>query len=146
MECTSTPVGRHPELTLHKRKLMTIPDGFEQLLPLAPKFNFRLVALQRKDYSGSSRYTAAELATLTRNTRVFFESAGLTLAQFVHYIIQNTTVCELSEDRSKGGIAIVGWSLGVTHAMAMFTERVKREDSIYSTIAPYVSTFVVYGK
>ncbi len=120
-------------------------DNFEHLLPLAHKSNFRLVIPQRKDYSGSSKYTDAEVAVLNENPRVFFENAGLTLARFVDHIIQNTKVYKPSEDRSKGGISIVGWSLGATHAMAMFAERIQLDDSTYSTIEPYVNSLVLYG-
>lgn len=122
-----------------------ILDGFEHLLPLAHKYNLRLVFLQRRDYSGSSKYTDTEIATLDKNPRVFFKDVGLTLARFVCYLIQNTTVCLPSEDRSKGGICIAGWSLGAINATTMFAGEGVLDDPSYPTILPYVTTLVLYG-
>ncbi len=120
-------------------------DNFEHLIPRAHTYNLRLVIVQRKDYSGSSEYTDAEMATLEGDPPAFFQGVGLTLARFVYYLIQNTPVCKPSEDRSKGGIGIAGWSLGAIHAMAMFAGLNGLDSLTYSAIMPYVYTLTLYG-
>lgn len=122
------------------------PDGFEHLLPLAHNHNLRLVLLQRRDYAGSSKYTDEEISHLLRNPEVFFKKEGALLAHFVHYLVSYTHVHRPTEDRTKGGISILGWSMGATYAMSMFNEQSMLEQTVYSAIEPYATTLVLYGK
>lgn len=121
------------------------PDGFEHLLSLAHKHNIRLVLVQRKDYAGSPKYTDEEMSLLLEKPKLFFKKTGEVLMHFVHYLVSHTHVHKPTEDRTKGGICIVGWSIATTFAMSMFAEQSKLEEAVYSAIEPYVSTLIFYG-
>jgi hypothetical protein len=124
----------------------TITDGFRHLLPLAPKFNLRLVLVQRRDYAGSTRYTDEEMSTLTSdNPIVFLCRWGQVFAHFIHYLVRNTVVCKLSDDCLMGGIAVSGWSIGNAFAMSMFYEGTGLDQEVYRDIEPYLSTLILYG-
>ncbi|KAF5357127.1 hypothetical protein D9756_006472 [Leucocoprinus leucothites] len=119
--------------------------GFKHLIPIAPQVNLRLVLVQRRDYAGSSKYTDDEMSVLrSDNPTAFFGTAGEVMAQFVHYLVSNTEVCTASEDRSSGGIAIAGWSIGNVFAQSMFFEGATLNEETYAAIEPYVLSLVLY--
>lgn len=125
--------------------LNTSPDTFEHLLPLAHKYNIRLVVVQRRDYAGSSQYTDEEMRLLRENPTLFFQNAGAVFVHFLHYIVKNTHVCKPTEDRSRGGVSLSAWSLGCAYAMSTFAEDSAVDQAIRDAIDPYITALVLYG-
>ncbi|KAI0368496.1 hypothetical protein BV20DRAFT_969126 [Pilatotrama ljubarskyi] len=89
---------------------------------LANASNIRFVGINRRDYPGSTPFSAEETTVLASGSddekAVFLRSRGLEVADFVDRFVVNNNVPALSSDGQKGGFAILGWSLGCAIALA----------------------------
>lgn len=88
---------------------------FEKMLAAAPKKGVRVVAIQRRPFSGSTPFSAEELKiTLTGGTEAeraeYSEARGHELALFISKFISNFNLPPASG--TKGGSILLGWSVG----------------------------------
>jgi len=89
---------------------------FQRLLPLAAPRGVRIIAVNRRDYAESTLFSPAELNQLNNGEQTarasFLQARGLEMAHFVAALIEKLNLPKPSEDRTNGGIALIGWSLG----------------------------------
>lgn len=138
-----SPTTHHPWLSI---------EIFSRLLPLAQSHNLRVIAFNRRDYAGSTPFSSAELAAITRadgSEHVdFLRARGLEVARFLLWVIREKKIPQASADAdgARGGLALLGWSLGNVTTMAFLRHLRSFPSDIVDALAPYLRTFFIYGK
>ncbi|KAH9937696.1 uncharacterized protein B0H18DRAFT_1206488 [Fomitopsis serialis] len=107
--------------------LQGIENAAEAYLPVKPLFpfaarcNMRLVALNARDYRGSSSFNDSELAALEspdlQSQRSVVRACGRELAAFLVWFIEHEKLPPLSGSTEngagrRGGISVLGWLFG----------------------------------
>lgn len=103
---------------------------FKKALPEGRRKGIRLIALNRRDFPGSTPYSQEELADLKSPkvdlTRflVFLRKRSMEIIGFIHHITQKLGLPTTDPD-GRGNISILGWSSGCIYlfsVMACFNE------------------------
>ncbi|KAJ8092416.1 hypothetical protein PM082_023871 [Marasmius tenuissimus] len=114
--------------------------------------NLRVVALNRRDFAGSTPFSDAELEALRGDESLAQEShgnLGLHMLLFLRKFVEEEGVPPIlanDEQRTQrsGGIVVMGWSMGSTFAIAPFANpRVVNADT-YKVLEKYVKGLVLY--
>ncbi|KAF7354618.1 AB hydrolase-1 domain-containing protein [Mycena sanguinolenta] len=88
---------------------------FQRLNPLAQPNSLRIISVNRREYPGSSPYSAEELSVFVDGNDAerasLLEQQGRDLAMFIDGIAQIVD--------PTGGIALIGWSLGAIFVLAL---------------------------
>ncbi|KAI0630814.1 Alpha/Beta hydrolase protein [Trametes polyzona] len=109
---------------------------FSRLFPFAAAHGVRIIALNRREYPGSTPYTAEERAMLPSvpkqpltNEReihsakqmleTFMRDRALDLYRTIEDLIVQLRLPTIKTDSGTGGVVLVGWSLGATFMMAL---------------------------
>ncbi|KAG6830960.1 hypothetical protein H0H92_013672 [Tricholoma furcatifolium] len=119
-------------------------DGFEKLHEYAHKCNLRTVIWNRRDYPGSTKYTDAELDDLNSGKRAFLDRLAIQVADFLKQYIEKESVPKINADRTSGGFAIMGWSMGTATAMPLFSDPSLLNLELYSLLEQYVKDLILY--
>ena len=130
--------------------------NFSRLLPLATKYNLRVIALNRRDYVGSTLFSSSELEDLYSNDEAkhkeFLRDRGLEIARFLVWVIENcnihprATAVSDGKPRAYGGISVLGWSLGNITTIEFLSNLKTYPQEVIDKLQPYISTFFIYGK
>ena len=84
---------------------------FEKLLPLAPQTGLRVVAINRRDYPGSSTIPASEVTTMQSGTddekTALVNKRGVEIATFIDRFTVRNGILPISADGKAGGFSIV---------------------------------------
>ncbi|KAJ3777395.1 hypothetical protein FB446DRAFT_718010 [Lentinula raphanica] len=100
---------------------------FKRLLSRSKEHNIRMIALNRRGYAGSTPYTPQELSMFeneqahsNEGKRRFLEDRGVEILRFTDECIQRFDLPSISDHEGKqvGGVAILGWSLGIAFTLA----------------------------
>ncbi|KAM5543809.1 hypothetical protein V8D89_002426 [Ganoderma adspersum] len=95
---------------------------WDRVIALAPKAGVRFVAVNRRDYPGSTPFSADEIGVLNSGTddqkADFLKARGVEFATFVDLFAEKNSLPPISADGSTGGFAVLGWSLGCSFALA----------------------------
>ncbi|KAM5543802.1 hypothetical protein V8D89_002419 [Ganoderma adspersum] len=95
---------------------------WDRVIALAPKAGVRFVAVNRRDYPGSTPLSPDELSVLNSGTddqkADYLKARGVEFATFFDIFAERNTLSPISPDGSSGGSAVLGWSLGCTFALA----------------------------
>ena len=122
---------------------------FNRLIPLAPKYNIRIVAITRRDYSGSAPYTSAELEVIMHGDTAaktgFLQARALEIASFLEKFTQENNLPQSSPDGKQGGIALLGWSLGNVLALSVVGLAQHFPRGLQDNLDPYLRRLVLYG-
>ncbi|KAL0563146.1 hypothetical protein V5O48_018930 [Marasmius crinis-equi] len=122
---------------------------FEKLQSQAQTHNLRIVALNRRDYPGSTPFSDVELEDLKSGdearARRVFDSAGLHIALFLRKLIEEEGIPLPSEEAGRrGGIAVMGWSLGALTAMLPFAvPKSVLGEATYGLLERYVRGLII---
>ncbi|KAL5488023.1 hypothetical protein ACEPAI_6131 [Sanghuangporus weigelae] len=123
-------------------------QNFSRLFPLSAKYNLRVIALNRRDYVGSTPFSESELDILKDGTdeakEQFMRTRGLEIARFLVWLVKELNIPPASEDGKSGGIALLGWSLGNITTMAFLGNLSSYAEDITETLEPYLRTFFIY--
>ncbi|RPD55330.1 hypothetical protein L226DRAFT_591598 [Lentinus tigrinus ALCF2SS1-7] len=106
--------------------------NFKKLIPLAPKFNTRVVLVNRRDYPGSVPFTAEQRAEINRLASapagtpgaaealdVLMKERARELYDYLVELVRRGGV--VPAQGKKGGLVLAGWSLGATWLSALLT-------------------------
>ncbi|KAI0669370.1 Alpha/Beta hydrolase protein [Trametes maxima] len=128
--------------------------NFKKLLPLAKHSNARVVLLNRRDYPGSDPYTSEDLARLAHLASaprseesdadaVSFQGArAREVFDYLEDFVRRERVPRA--EGSKGGIVLVGWSIGSTLITALLANVGHFPQSADVKLAEYVRRLVLY--
>lgn len=135
------------DVLLYLTNLM--PENFRRLLPVAQKYNLRVIAFNRRDYVGSTPFSPNELeainSTDSEKHTEFLKNRGSEVAQFLANVVKEKDIPPASEDGKSGGLAIMGWSLGNVTTMAFLRHLESYPEAVLSTLDKYLRTFFIYG-
>ena len=119
------------------------PGVFKRILPLAISHSLRVICLSRREYEGSTPYSADELKTIHEGSDAertdFLHNQGILMALFVDRLIQT-----LSLPKS-GGVTVVGWSLGNIFTIAMRASIDDLPDDTKQRLKAYTRGFIIFG-
>ncbi|KAK1235460.1 hypothetical protein PQX77_001312 [Marasmius sp. AFHP31] len=125
---------------------------FERLQSQArsSRSNLRIVVLSRRGYPGSTPFSASELEALQVRddgnealAQEFHDDLGRHLWLFLRKFIEEEGVPPVRSGR--GGIVVMGWSLGVAFPMAAFSNPDSVGDSrAYQLLERYVKGLMIY--
>ena len=138
----------------HTRLFLSFPLSlgvFRKLFSHAATHNLRLIAVNMRDYPGSSPYTAAELSMLAmpdaKVQETVIRKEGQELAEFLQFIIKAEAIAPIveSEGRRDGGIVLVTWSMGNIFSMSLLGNAKIFSEHMRSLLETYLRKVVVYG-
>lgn len=98
---------------------------YRRILKHATNHDLRLVAVNLRDYPGSSRFTASELDPLGKSDKesqaLLYKARGHELASFLIWFIRNEKIPPLitEEGKATGGLSLLSWSWGTTMTISM---------------------------
>ncbi|TBU38724.1 Alpha/Beta hydrolase protein [Dichomitus squalens] len=120
---------------------------FRRVIALSPAVGVRFVAVTRRDYNGSTPYTAHELNALQNGSnsdkQAFLRARGLEIATFIQRFIQENSLPAPSSDEKTGGIGVLGWSLGASFAVALVANLQTYPTLIQKTLGQYLRALIL---
>ena len=129
------------------------PAGtFRPAFAFAAQHNFRLVALNLRDYPGSTPFSAEELADLcssdVEKQRASFCAQGLEVATFLKNFIvfEQIPPCLEVDGRREGGVVLFAWSIATIHILAMLGNEAVFPDDVKTVLNRSLRTCVLYGQ
>ncbi|KAL0566317.1 hypothetical protein V5O48_015701 [Marasmius crinis-equi] len=117
---------------------------FDSLHDHVHERNMRAVALNRREYPGSTPYTPSELEELHQGRQSFLDQHALFVGRFLRNLIQEENIPQISRDGKSGGIAVMGWSMGCVTAMTLFSNPDVFDEGLYDLLQNYVKGLVLY--
>ena len=122
---------------------------FQKVLALAPVAGIRFVAITRRDYNGSTPYTADEINALQNGTdsdkQAFLRERGLEVATFIQRFIQEYNIPAPSSDGKVGGVGVLGLSLGASFAVAFVANIQTYPTSTQEVLGKYLRALILQG-
>ncbi|KAH9937693.1 Alpha/Beta hydrolase protein [Fomitopsis serialis] len=124
---------------------------FKPMFVHAADCNMRLVALNTRDYRGSTPYSSSDLEALRSTNldeqRAMIDARGQEVAAFLVWFIRQANIPLRSKNQeitSSGGLALLGWSWGNTMTVSFLAQasRLPQEDRRF--IDDYLSAFIMY--
>ena len=125
--------------------LTWVPDTFHKLLPFGAKDNIRLVIVNRRDYSGSTKYTNDNLKDLNEGKAAFMERLGAEVAYLLIWFAETHKILKISADGKSGGFSVMGWSIGTTTPMALLVYPDFVGKDTCAKLEPYFRQLILYG-
>lgn len=122
-----------------------LEDTFEKLHSLSHNRNLRTIAVQRRDYPGSTPYTDTELQSIKDGRKEFIDDVGLLYSNFVHYLSTHNDIPKPSLDGQSGGIVLLGWSFGTATALSVLFEPKSIPQDVRESMEVYLRKVVIYG-
>ncbi|TBU21588.1 hypothetical protein BD311DRAFT_792642 [Dichomitus squalens] len=120
---------------------------FQKVIALSPAVGIRFVAVTRRDYNGSTPYTAHELNALRNGSdsdkQAFLRARGLEIATFIERFIQENSLPAPTSDGKTGGIGILGWSLGASFAVALVANLLTYPTPTQKTLGQYLRALLL---
>ena len=127
-----------------------LQETFSKLISLGQKRQYRIIALNRRGYPGSTPFSAEELSLLLGKDEVshkkYLYQRGLELASFLCHIIKDGNLHPASPGQGTGGIIMTGWSLGNAAGFAFLGHLDSYPTEIVQAIRPYLKAYFVYGE
>jgi pimeloyl-ACP methyl ester carboxylesterase len=111
--------------------------------------SYRIVAISRRHYAGSTPYNADELRVVNNGTdaekTAFTRNRGLEINTFIDTFIQKNNVpYKFSGNTKNSGIALIGWSLGNAVTLAAINNLNASSAAIQARIAPNLHTLILH--
>ncbi|KAI5117098.1 hypothetical protein M0805_009725 [Coniferiporia weirii] len=122
--------------------------NFSRLLLRAHAQNLRVIAFNRRDYTGSTPFSPAELAAISGTDGAehvgFLRARGLEVARFLLWVVSEKNIPKANANGTQGGLALLGWSLGNITTMAFLRHLRSFPRDLVDALAPYLRTFFIY--
>lgn len=116
------------------------------------KYDLRLVAVNLRDYPGSTPYTAEELAALSNPDPTIqakaFRSQAEQLVAFLEYFIKQNNIPKLKEfgGTRSGGLVVLTWSMSNVISFSFLGEADTFPRTTRNLLGEYLRTVVLFGK
>ncbi|KAG6839796.1 hypothetical protein C0991_011599 [Blastosporella zonata] len=122
---------------------------FQKLLPLARNKGSRFVALNRRNYPGSTPFSDEELALVLNGggdakKEAVHHARGLEFATFIDNFISKNNIHPISEDGKSGGIVLLGWSFGCTFALAAISSACALPVDVRARLGAHIRAVIAY--
>ncbi|KAJ7824851.1 Alpha/Beta hydrolase protein [Mycena leptocephala] len=114
---------------------------FQRLNPLAQPNSLRIISVNRREYPGSSPYSAQELAAFAEGTDAerasLLKQQGRDLAMFLDGLLSELSIPQT------GGIALIGWSMGTLFVLALIASIDTLPTATQERLSSFVHTVVM---
>ncbi|KAJ7165654.1 Alpha/Beta hydrolase protein [Mycena crocata] len=114
---------------------------FQRLSPFAQPNGLRIISVNRREYPGSSPYSAEELTVFGEGTEVerasLLEQQGRDLAMFLQGLVEELAIPQA------GGIALMGWSMGTLFLLSLIASMETLPNATKDTLSAFVHTVVL---
>ncbi|KAI0700662.1 hypothetical protein C8T65DRAFT_657414 [Cerioporus squamosus] len=121
---------------------------FERIMKTSVDAGVRFVALNRRDYPGSTPLTEDDLRVLESGTdeerAAFLRTQAVQLATFIDRYIQQNSIPAISPDRKTGGIILLGWSLGCTFGLSILSNADIYPEATRTRLALHLRTYIMF--
>ena len=126
---------------------------FRRLFPVAKTRGLRLVAVNWRDYPGSTPYSPAELdafgaAGSPEIQEAAMREEGFQLARFLESFIAKEKIPPIARDRDgkrTGGLSVMAWSLGNVNLLPLMANAYLLEGDTKALLQLYLRTFLHFG-
>ena len=126
---------------------------FRRMFPFAKQYGIRLVAINRRDYAGSTPYSQFEHDRLMGVDEAAHRDAllqeGQELATFLEQLVKALGIPKVqtgSDGAKVGGLAVLGWSSGNLPVLSMLGNALDLPESQQVVLRDYLRTSVIYGQ
>lgn len=120
-------------------------DSFEHIHGLAHERNLRTVAINRREYPGSTPYGDEELNFLKNNPQAHLDSLAQFISLFLVAFVQEHPIPKANEDGTKGGLVTLGWSTGCSMLVSMLSNPSAVSPQSRTVLEPYLLNIILYG-
>lgn len=127
-------------------------DGFLPLFPHAAPHNFRVVALNLRDYPGSTPCTDDEVenicSTDASTQELAVRAQGKEIATFIKNFVaaENPPAVKEVDGKKTGGVAVMSWSLGNAWSLSLLANLEYIDDATRFVLEKWLRTFILYGE
>lgn len=122
---------------------------FQRVISIAPSFNLRIVAINRRNYGGSTAFSKEEMSQLRGGTfeqrTSFCVDRGVEIMTFIDKFVNKYNIPPLSSDRRSGGFALLGWSLGSQITCAAISHVDKLSEECQNRLGSRLRALVLHG-
>jgi len=99
---------------------------FKLMFPHAVEYGMRLVAVNMRDYRGSTPYTDSDIEALgsenPERQQSMIRARGLEIASFLDWFIRKENIPAFALDSGTGGLSLLAWSWGNVVTMAFMAQ------------------------
>ena len=136
--------------------LLADTESFSRLFPVAHSQCLRVIALNKRDYKGSTLYSADELAALcgsdcstedaVKAQEAFWGDRGREIALFLMRLTKKENIPKMNKEGNKGGIVLLAWSLGSLTTLAFLANLRTYSTKAREILSSHLCAFLIYGK
>lgn len=117
--------------------------AFSKISPLAASHGLRIICVNRREYPGSSPFSAEELKVMNEGCNV--ERAKLLNEQGILLCLLLDRLIETLSLPKEGGITISSWSMGCIFAIAMLTAINNLPEDVGERLKGHVHKLLLWG-
>lgn len=123
---------------------------FKPMFQYAAENNMRLVAINLRDYPGSTPFSPSELDALRSDKAgqaTFISDRGMELSRFLEWFILGHDLPPKAlshKSEAAGGLSILGWSLGSCSVMSMLASAHALPEASRKLLDMHLRSFIVY--
>ncbi|KAM6504024.1 Alpha/Beta hydrolase fold [Amanita muscaria] len=121
---------------------------FKRAQEVAFKRGVRFIAINRRNYPGSTPFTPEEFHTLEQGSSEekaeFWRDRGHEIAVFIDAFIKENNIPPIPNDGQSGGIILLGWSLGCGEANTTVAHVDTLPPLLCSRLAAYIRALILY--
>ncbi|KIL65767.1 hypothetical protein M378DRAFT_161777 [Amanita muscaria Koide BX008] len=121
---------------------------FKRAQAAALEKGVRFVAINRRNYPGSTAFTLEEIHALSQGSEGqrsdFLKDRAHEIATFIDRFIQKNHLPPISSDGKSGGVILLGWSLGCAEAAATIAHADSLPSHIRLHLSSHLRALVIY--
>jgi hypothetical protein len=121
---------------------------FQKVSELSRNAGIRFVAVNRREYKGSTPYPDADQSILTGGTPAqkaeWLKNRGLEISNFMNSFILLENLPAISAE-GKGGSALFGWSMGCTFTLAAIANIGDLPSEVKARLASHLRAHIMLG-
>jgi hypothetical protein len=102
--------------------------------------------VNRRHYSGSTKFTDAEFQELKAGQKSFMEGMSRQVVNFLLWFAETYKIPQISSDRKTGGFALMGWSFGNAFTISVLGHPEAMPKDSYQKLEPYFRQLIMYGE
>jgi hypothetical protein len=120
--------------------------SFEKLFKHAGALNMRFVAINRRNYAGTTKHTDAEVTLAYKGDPGFFKVLAEDVSNLLVWVIDELNPSKKGPDGKSGGLAVLSWSMGTPTMLSLFGHAEAVQAETFDKIEPYLRRLIIYGK
>ncbi|KAH9937694.1 Alpha/Beta hydrolase protein [Fomitopsis serialis] len=120
---------------------------FKLMFPQAVEHGMRLVAVNMRDYRGSTPYTDTDIEALgsddPERQQSMIRARGLEIASFLVWFVRKENIPAYAADSGTGGLSLLGWSWGNVVTMAFMAQASELSKDTRCLLDVYMRSLII---